>query len=91
MPPNHGCRLHDDERVPPVEHSCQDGKAHARCCVHAPRSHTALYEQCELAAQKKVFSLNRVGRSKQQPDEPQDVREQVNPDLDERDHVPIMP
>ena len=91
MPSDHGRRLHDDERVPPVDHSCQDGEAHARCRVHAARSHTALFEQCELAAQEQVLRSNRLGRAKQQDNEPQDVREQVNRDLDERDHVPIMP
>jgi hypothetical protein len=57
MPPDQGRRLHDDEHVPPVEHPRQNGETHARCRVHPPWLHTALYEQCKLAAQEKVFSL----------------------------------
>jgi len=75
MPPDHGCRLHDDERVSPVEHPCQEGETHARCCVNPPRSHITLHEQGELATQKKVLSLNRLGRAKQQDDESQNVCE----------------
>ena len=63
----------------------------ARCCVNPPWPHSALYEQCKLTAEEKVLSLNRLGCAEQEDDEPKDVREQVNRDLEERDHVPIMP
>ena len=39
-------------------------------------------EQCKLTAEEKVLSLNRLGCAEQEDDEPKDVREQVNRDLE---------
>ena len=57
------------------------------CLSHCPTDRACGYM---FESATPVLSLDRLGCAEQR-DEPKDVREQVNRDLEERDHVPIMP
>jgi hypothetical protein len=44
-----------------------------------------------VAAKEQILGLDRPRRSEEKDDKPGSVREQLNSDLDERDHALIMP
>jgi hypothetical protein len=91
VPPVHGIRPNDEQRISPLEASCQDGQTDSGRRIHTPRLDSALLEQCQLSAKKQILGLDRPRRPEEKNEEPGSVREELESDLDERNHALIMP
>ena len=91
VPSDDGFRLYYYQCIPPIEEPSQDRQADSRSGIRPSWFYAALFEQAQLPPKEAILRLHRSRQPELKDDIPRAIGDQLDNDLDKRDHVTIMP